>query len=84
MLVHNILFVIFILAIFYIAEQFIYKLCDIDAELREIKYIFKENFKKDDCILSKRKDWRMTNLEVCLSTIIGVFMFLILIVEPKK
>lgn len=56
MLVHNILFVIFILAIFYIAEQFIYKLCDIESELREIKYIFKENFKKDDCILSKRKD----------------------------
>lgn len=56
MLVHNILFVIFILAIFYIAEQFIYKLCDIEAELREIKYIFKENFKKDDYIFSKRKD----------------------------
>lgn len=56
MLVHNILFVIFILAIFYIAEQFIYGLCDIKAELREIKYIFKENFKKDDYIFSKRKD----------------------------
>lgn len=56
MLAHNILFVIFILAIFYIAEQFIYKLCDIVAELRAIKYIFKENFKKDDYIFSKRKD----------------------------
>lgn len=56
MLVHNILFVIFILAIFYIAEQFIYKLYDIEAEFREIKYILKENFKKDDYIFSKRKD----------------------------
>lgn len=56
MFLHNTLFLIFILAIFYIAEQFVYKLCDIEAELREIRYVFKENFKKDDCILSKRKD----------------------------
>lgn len=55
MLVHNILFVIFILVIFNISWEFIYKLCDIKAELREIKYIFKENFKKDDYIFSKRK-----------------------------
>ena len=46
MIVHNILFVIFILAIFYIADQLIYKLCDKEEEFREIKYIFKENFKK--------------------------------------
>lgn len=55
MLAHNILFVIFILAIFSISGEFIYTLCDIKAQLREIKYIFKENFEKDDYIFSKRK-----------------------------
>lgn len=55
MLVYNILFVIFILAIFYIAALFIDELCYIGRVLQEIKYIFKENFKKDDCIFSKRK-----------------------------